>query len=149
MSHANADLLRHVAPDVFDNPIEAPELQKFLDDPRHIMMLAVDDNTVVGMASAFEYFHPDKKQQLFINEVGVAPTHRRRGIGRDLVAALLDEARTRGCVFAWLGTDVDNRPAQACFASVTGVASPEPFLLYEWDMSERADSRRPTKNTGK
>ncbi len=149
LSHDNAGLLRQTAQDVFDHPIEAPQLQKFLDDPRHVMMLAVDGNTVVGMASAFEYFHPDKKPQLFINEVGVAPTHRRRGIGRDLVTALLNEAGSRECVFAWLGTDVDNKPAQACFASVAGAASPQPFLLYEWDLPERADSRRPTKNTGK
>jgi aminoglycoside 6'-N-acetyltransferase I len=39
----------------------------------------VQDGLVVGMASAFEYFHPGKPPQMFVNEVGVTPAHQRRG----------------------------------------------------------------------
>lgn len=134
LSQSNAALLNNIAPDVFDNAIDPRSLSAFLADPRHIMFVAVHDGVVVGMASAFEYFHPDKPSQLFVNEVGVTPAHQRRGIGRKLVEALLDAARTRGCVFAWLGTATDNTAGQACFASVPGVAKPQPFLLYEWDL---------------
>ncbi len=98
------------------------------------MVVAVHAGVVVGMASAFEYFHPDKPSQMFVNEVGVTPAHQRRGIGCKLVEALLATARMRGCVFAWLGTSPDNIPGQACFASVPGVAKPQTFLLYEWDL---------------
>ena len=132
----NATLLERLAPDVFDNAIDADQLAMFLKDPRHIMFVAEDQGTVVGMASAVEYFHPDKKPQLWVNEVGVASTHRRLGIGRSLVSAVLDEAEGRGCVFAWLGTDIDNEAAQACFGSVPDGEKPQNFLLYEWDLSE-------------
>tara|TARA_R110002049_G_scaffold20717_13_gene75970 strand:+ start:2099 stop:2545 length:447 start_codon:yes stop_codon:yes gene_type:complete len=135
LNDANSTLLENIAPDVFDNAIDPVQLQAFLDDPRHIMFLAVEEQSVVGMASAVEYFHPDKPPQLWINEVGVTAAHRRRGIGRSLVAALLDVARQRGCVYAWLGTDSDNVAGQACFDSVPGGEQPQPFLLYEWDVS--------------
>jgi ribosomal protein S18 acetylase RimI-like enzyme len=134
LSQGNAALLNDVAPDVFDNAIDPESLAAFLGDPRHIMVVAVQDGVVVGMATAFEYFHPDKPPQMFVNEVGVTPTHQRRGTGRKLVEALLDTARVRGCIFAWLGTTTDNTAAQACFASVPGATKPQPFLLYEWDL---------------
>lgn len=135
LNQGNAALLDNIAPDVFDNAIDPTSLAAFLADPRHIMFVAVHDGAVVGMASAFEYFHPDKPPQIFVNEVGVTPAHRRRGVGRKLVEALLDTARARGCVFACLRTASDNLPGQACFASVPGVAKPQPFLLYEWDFA--------------
>ena len=138
----NARLLERLAPDVFDNPIDPIQLQAFLEDPRHMMFVAVAEDTVVGMASAVEYFHPDKQPQLWINEVGVSPTHRRQGIGRRMVRALLEEADGRGCVFAWLGTDIDNLPAQACFGSVAQASAEDPqaFLLYEWELEVEANS---------
>ena len=136
LSAANSDLLDSIGTDVFDNPIDPVQLRSFLDDERHVMYLAVDAGSVVGMASAFEYFHPDKKPQLFINEVGVAATHRREGIGRSLVEALLGFARERKCVFAWLGTDADNQAGQACFGSVPEVENAQPFLLYEWHLDD-------------
>ena len=130
----NRTLLDTVAEDVFDHEINPQALTAFVDDPRHLLVVAVSDGCVVGMASGFEYFHPDKPPQLFVNEVGVTPGLRRRGIGRRLVERLLDLGRQRGCVYAWLGTDADNEAGRACFGSIPGAAEPEPFLLYEWDL---------------
>ena len=141
LDRASASLLDNIAPDVFDNAIDPNSLAAFLADPRHLMFLAVEDGVVVGMASAFEYIHPDKPPQLFINEVGVAPSHQRRGIGRRLIEALVHAAKARGCSNAWLGTATDNTAAQACFAAVPGATKPQPFLLYEWPI--RAERRPP------
>jgi aminoglycoside 6'-N-acetyltransferase I len=134
LNFTNADLLNRIGSDVFDNAIDPSQLRAFLDDPRHLMVLAVDSQTVVGMASAVEYFHPDKSPQLWINEVGVAATHRNRGVGRQLVETLLSAAKARGCCYAWLGTDIDNEPAQACFGSVPGGRKPQAFCLFEWNL---------------
>lgn len=134
LNSTNAELLKDIAPDVFDHEINPQYLEAFLGDPRHIMYLAVDDQVVVGMASAVEYFHPDKPPQLWINEVGVALNYRKRGIGRQLVQKLVVSGKDRGCVYAWLGTDMDNVAAQACFNSVLEGETPQPFLLYEWEL---------------
>lgn len=132
----NAEYLQNIGADVFDHAIEPRYLDAFLDDPRHVMVIAIDDELVVGMASAVEYFHPDKPPQLWINEVGVASSHRNLHIGRKLTGALVNYAEEHGCVFAWLGTDTDNFTAQRCFASVPEVEAPQTFLLYEWDLEE-------------
>jgi ribosomal protein S18 acetylase RimI-like enzyme len=134
LCNANAELLKNIAPEVFDDEINLQYLGAFLGDPRHIMYLAVDNKVVVGMASAVEYFHPDKPPQLWINEVGVALSHRKQGIGRKLVQVLVTAAKDRGCIYAWLGTDMENVAAQACFSSVSEVENPQQFLLYEWEL---------------
>ncbi len=134
LDSCNSVLLERLDQDVFDNAIDEVQLRAFLDDPRHFMFIAVVDGTVVGMASAVELFHPDKKPQVFINEVGVASACRNQGIGRSLVDAVLDASRARGCVYAWLGTDIDNEAAQACFGSVSAGEKPQTFLLYEWEL---------------
>ena len=133
LSADNSGMLVHIAPEVFDHEINHEYLAAFLEDPRHVMFIATDGSTVVGMASGFEYFHPDKPPQLWINEVGVASTHRRQGIGRRLVDALVGYAKDRRCVYAWLGTEADNTAAQRCFGAHPEVEEPQPFLLYEWN----------------
>lgn len=54
----------------------------------------------------------DKAQ---IMTVGVVPTARRRGIATQLVRALLDAARARGAVEAFLEVRVDNAAAQRLY----------------------------------
>ncbi|MEL7186313.1 MAG: GNAT family N-acetyltransferase [Pseudomonadota bacterium] len=126
--------LDRLHPEVFDNAIVPEQLRAFIDDPRHLLFMAIVDDVVVGMASGVEYFHPDKRPNLWINEVGVAPDFQCRGIGRALVGELLDAARSRGCKEAWLGTEPDNDAANACYRAVPDVEDAEPFLLYEWEL---------------
>lgn len=128
-------VLGRVADGVFDGPVQERWARAFLDDARHHLAVAVDDGVVVGMASAVDYVHPDKAPQLWINEVGVAPTHQRRGIGRLLLDALLAHGRALGCTEAWLGTEEDNTPARRLYESAGGKA--EPFVLYSFPLEKR------------
>ncbi|MEZ5307235.1 MAG: GNAT family N-acetyltransferase [Pyrinomonadaceae bacterium] len=130
----NAELLNNIAEDVFDHEIIPESLGRFLDCPRHVLFVAIDEEVVVGMASGVEYFHPDKKPQMFINEVGVTPNQQRQGIGSALSAALIDEAESRGCTYAWLGTEPDNLPANKCYQKLPNGDPSEEFVLYGWDI---------------
>jgi len=134
LDKSNAHLLNNIATDVFDNKINPNSLQSFLECPRHIMLLAMEDDLVIGMVSGVEYFHPDKTSQLWINEIGVTPNKQNAGIGRQLINKIILEGKKRNCKYAWLGTAADNFTAQRCFASVPNGNQPEKFLLYEWDM---------------
>jgi aminoglycoside 6'-N-acetyltransferase I len=124
--------LDRVAAEVFDGAVVEPSLSRFLDDGRHILAVAIDEGVVVGMATGAEIFQPDKAPQLFINEVGVAPTHHRRGVARRLMDMLLDEAKRRGCDGAWVGTEPDNAAANALYRSIPRGEPAETFVLYEW-----------------
>ncbi len=129
-------VLDHVAEGVFDQPINPRWARQFLDDPRHHMVVALDGSTVVGMISAVDYVHPDKAPQLWINEVGVAPSHHRRGIGKQLVSSMLEHGRRLGCSEAWLGTEETNVPARALYSSVGSTS--ESFELYSFELGEPA-----------
>jgi len=138
---SDTGFLDRVAPDVFDGPIVARWAHAFLRDPRHHMVVALEEGLVVGMASAVDYVHPDKAPQLWVNEVGVAPTHRRRGIGRQLLDALLAHGRTLGCTEAWLGTDEGNVPARALYERAGSEG--EPFVLYAFPLVPSAPADAP------
>ncbi len=125
VGHADLGLLGRVADDVFDGPIDAALLSEFLADPRHHLAIALSAaNEVVGFASAVHYVHPDKRPQLFINEVGVSGPWQGRGLGSRLLHSLLDHAQALGCSEAWVLTDADNTAACALYRAAGGRAQP-------------------------
>ena len=131
----DASLLERVADDVFDLPLDAALSAEFLRDPRHHLAVAIDGDVLVGMASAVHYVHPDKRPQLFINEVGVASSHQGLGIGRRLLDALLDRGRSLGCSEAWVLTDENNSIARRLYAGAGGQANSEPAIMYTFPLS--------------
>ena len=137
---ADHGVLMHVAEDVFDHEVEPDLAREFLEDPRHHIVVAVDDGLVVGFVSAVHYVHPDKRPQLWINEVSVAPTHRRRGLAQSMLRAVFDVGRAHNCTEAWVLTDRMNPMATALYVSVGGRegaddGSPNSALLgYSFDL---------------
>ena len=123
LAPGDASVLDRVADQVFDEAVNAAWAREFLADPRHHLVVAIDEDTVVGFASAVHYVHPDKAPQLWINEVGVAPAYQRRGIGRALLAAILERGRSLGCTEAWVLTEEDNTPARGLSQALGGVES--------------------------
>ncbi|HEY2177421.1 MAG TPA: GNAT family N-acetyltransferase [Caulobacteraceae bacterium] len=118
-------VLARVADEVFDGPVDPALAREFLDDARHHIAVAIDDGLVVGFASGLHYVHPDKPAELFVNEVAVSPSHRRRGLGKAVLAALLECAAALGCASAWVLTDRDNAAANALYAALGGVFGTE------------------------
>ncbi|MFM0674444.1 GNAT family N-acetyltransferase [Paraburkholderia sediminicola] len=113
-------ILMNVAPEVFDNPLDAELTREFLEDPRHHIAVVIDDGLVVGFASGVDYLHPDKPAELWINEVALAPTHRHRGLGKAVLEALFEVGRARRCAVAWVLTYRNNVAARALYSSVGG-----------------------------
>ena len=129
-------VLARVGPHVFDDPIDPGATRRFLADPGHRIAVAIEGGTVVGFASAVLYVHPDKPApELWINEVGVASTHRERGLGKLILHRLLEEARSLGCAEAWVITDRSNRPAMRLYASLGGTETPheQVVLTFRFD----------------
>lgn len=112
---ADAGLFAAIAPDVFDEPVDPRLLSAYLGAPGHLMVLAIEDNQVVGQVAAVVHRHPDKPTELYVDEVGTASTHRRRGIARMMLEAMFDWGRELGCAEAWVGTELDNEAANALY----------------------------------
>jgi len=130
LSLDDAELLTRVAPGVFDHEVDPSLAAEFLGDARHHLAVAIDADHVVGMASAVHYVHPDKAPQLFVNEVGVAPSHRQRGIGKRLLDCLMRVAEDVGCTEAWVLTDRDNTFARRLYEAAGAESPAEACLMY-------------------
>ena len=132
---ADARLLGAVGDDVFDKPVRPNQARAFLADPHHHIAAALDDGRVVGFASAVHYLHPDKPPELWINEVGVAPSHRRRGVGRALIDCLFAHGRRLGCAEAWVLTETDNAAARSLYRAAGGTEN-DPVVMVTFRLSD-------------
>jgi ribosomal protein S18 acetylase RimI-like enzyme len=139
LQRGDEPLLDRVAPEVFDDPVVPDAAREFLGDPRHHLAVALEDDIIIGFASGVHYLHPDKPHpELWINEVGVAPAYRGRGVGTALVQALLGVARELGCHEAWVLTERDNLPAMRLYTSLGGEQAPQDAVLFAFRLD--ADS---------
>ena len=131
LSATDGAVFDRMSPEVFDYEVDPHWSAEFLADPRHHLAVAIDAGTVVGMASAVHYVHPDKRPELWINEVGVASTHRGCGIAKRLLEALFDRARELGCREAWVLTDEANTIARRLYAAAGGRESTQVMVSFD------------------
>ena len=125
-------VLQNVAPDVFDNPIDFRLAAEFLRDGHYHLAVALDGDVVVGFASGVTYIHPDKPLELWINEVGVASSHRKQGIGKQVIQAVFEAGRAIGCREAWVLTDQSNAAAMRLYKSIGGTEAPGETIMYSF-----------------
>ena len=130
----DARVLANVAPEVFDGPLDPQLAAEFLNDGRHHLAVAVDQGVVIGFASGVHYIHPDKPAELWINEVGVAPSHQGKGIGKAVVQTLLQHGRSLGCREAWVLTDRSNHAAMRLYASTGGQESAGDEVMFTFQL---------------
>lgn len=105
---ANMGLLEKIAGDVFDEAIEPAFLQRYLADPGHALLVAVDGGLVVGQIRGIVHLQPDRASDLYIDNLGVSPAHQRQGIATRLVSALVAWGKAHGCTYVWVATEPDN-----------------------------------------
>lgn len=118
---ADVRVFDRIAPDVFDEPVDPARLAAYLAEPGHLLVLAFDGDLIVGQCAGIVHRHPDKATELYVDEVGTASTHLRRGIATAMLGELFAWGRELGCVEAWLGTELDNAPANALYRGLAPV----------------------------
>jgi [ribosomal protein S18]-alanine N-acetyltransferase len=114
----------------YDGPGDPETL---LSDPRTLVLVAFDGERPVGFALAHELprRHGDRSK-LFVYEVDVAETHRRRGIGSALLARLAELARERGIRVGFVLTDEDNVAANALYRSAGGTSAADVIWTFSY-----------------
>jgi GNAT superfamily N-acetyltransferase len=101
--------------------------QALIDDPEHegVQLIARDpgeEGEPLGFATVYWMWSTSRAARIAImNDLFVAPSARRRGVGEALIAACLDLARERGAVSLQWQTALDNHTAQALYDRVGGV----------------------------
>ncbi|MFV2021294.1 GNAT family N-acetyltransferase [Micromonospora sp. LOL_023] len=121
---------------LFDERPSRPATVRFVADERHHLLIAyLDDGTPAAMITGVEMTHPDKGTEMFLYELGVDEAYQGRGIGKALVAALAELARTRGCFGMWVIADGDNTAALATYRRAGG-ASEDGQVVLAWAFDE-------------
>ncbi len=124
-------VLTRVRDGVFDYPIIPDQAAAFLASDLHNMVVALDEDQIIGIASAVTMLHPDKKPMVFINEVGVHDDYLRRGIGKRLAEMLIEAVNPAGDLDVWLATENDNMAARALYRSLNARET-QGIVVYDW-----------------
>jgi aminoglycoside 6'-N-acetyltransferase I len=136
-------VLSRVAPGVFDHDVDPALAREFLRDPRHHLAVALEDGVVVGFASAVHYVHPDKPVEMWINEVGVAPSHQRQGIGRRVLQTMFAHGRDLGCREAWVLTSPANGAAIRLYEAAGGTDLADPPVMFTFRLDAGTPAEPP------
>jgi ribosomal protein S18 acetylase RimI-like enzyme len=122
---------------LFDHTPRDDAVARFLADERHHLLLAIEDDDAIGFVSGVEVTHPDKGTEMFLYELAVAEDARNRGVGRALVGALGELARSRGCYGMWVLTDDGNPAALRAYAAAGGSRESPDAVMFTWQFGKR------------
>jgi ribosomal protein S18 acetylase RimI-like enzyme len=114
---ATASCLDRIAIDVFDATPDQARIAQYLAAPNHALLVAIANGEVVGQARGVLHWQPDEPPDLYIDNLGVTPSFKRRGVATRLVGALIEWGRARGAEAVWVATETDNQEAHAFYAA--------------------------------
>jgi len=104
------------APDGYPIP-SAAYLAAFLSRPQNVLIVAIDNGAPVGYLVAYLLDRIDRDQQMmFLYEIGVAHSHRRRGVGTSMIKELKSICRVEDVMKMWVPTGRDNVAATRLYA---------------------------------
>lgn len=96
-----------------------------------------NQTTLLGIALSRVEIKPYKQQRwLYVDEVDVCADQRQKGAGRAMMRKLIEIARERGCKELWLGTELDNIPANALYQSLKP-DDVEKFIGYTYKIDDK------------
>jgi ribosomal protein S18 acetylase RimI-like enzyme len=121
------------ASELFDRAPDRGAIAALLSrDDLHLLIAYVDDRAA-GFALAYELPRLDGGgPKLLLYEIGIAPTFRRRGIGRRLIEAMKEVGRTRGAQRMFVITEEANSAALALYSATGGVRRTTDEAVFEY-----------------
>ncbi len=127
------DRISEAAP-LFDHLPRVRETQVFLEHDDYFLWLAYQGRKSVGFLSSSIYRHPDKIDEMFVHEIGVAKPARRQGIGRALLDTAKGQALRCNCTNIWVLADSRDDPALGFYRSL-GQSTETPSVMLNWSLS--------------
>lgn len=109
---------------------EAVASDLFLEDPRTHAFVAIDGEDPVGWCFGYELFRPEGRWMMLLYGIDVVQVRRREGVGRQLLDAFVELARSKGHQKMWLLTDAGNEAARRLYEGAGGDATQK--LGYWW-----------------
>src|SRR5262249_61472501 len=99
-------------------------MSRLLSRPQNVLLVATEEGAPVGYIVAYLLDRIDRDQKMmFFYEIGVKKSHRRRGIGKKLIAYLKEVCREADLMKMWVPTSRANVAAARLYERTGGVAS--------------------------
>jgi len=94
-------------------------LQSLLSDPHFIVVVALSEGEVVGGLAAYELKKfEQERSEIYIYDLAVAESHRRKGVATELIKQLKTVGRDRGAYVIYVQADSPDAPAIALYNSL-------------------------------
>jgi ribosomal protein S18 acetylase RimI-like enzyme len=120
---------------LFDHQPMANATDDFLARDDHYLFVAYDEaGAPGGFITGVLMVHPDKGREMFLYELAVSETHRRRGYATALIRALEDAARAAECYGMFVLTDLDNHAALGAYTGA-GAHDDGRHQMLAWDFA--------------
>jgi aminoglycoside 3-N-acetyltransferase I len=121
---------------VFDEPHETLDhtyLERLLHEQRFWALAAVTEGVIIGGLTAWELpLTARQSHELMIYDLAVDPAHWRQGIGRRLVASLLQQASEQAIRVAWVPVDNEDTHALDFYRSIGGKAGAATIFTFSY-----------------
>ncbi|MEZ5427973.1 MAG: GNAT family N-acetyltransferase [Pyrinomonadaceae bacterium] len=118
-----------------ENPTQASDeyLEKLLArDDFHVVVATSENGEVIGGLTAYELRkYKREATEMFLYEIGVAESFRRRGIARELIAFLKRVCAKKEIREMFVATEADNRPAKGLYRRTGGGLEKAAIYSYE------------------
>lgn len=129
----------------FTGALDDAALVKFLAEPRHYLLIAMEGKKVAGSLYGYALRQPYRRElQFFLYAIDVRPEHRKRGIGTALVNRFIREAKRAGASEVWVLTNESNRAAMAMYArsGLKRASSDDAVLVLDFRASSKPKKSR-------
>lgn len=114
-------------------------LQALLETTNFIALGAVDGKEVVGAIAAYELKKfEQQRSEIYIYDLAVVPTHRRRGIATSLIQELKVVGAARGAYVIYVQADkgIEDQPAIALYSKLGAIGD-----VFHFDIAVVSDKR--------
>jgi len=114
----NKNILFNVDRDIFDEKIDLSLVVEYAKEESHIMLVAIYEDLVIGQVLGVVHRHPDKKTELYIDDLAISERFQRKGIATQLLQELYLIGKQKGCKEVWVATEPDNDEALKFYKSM-------------------------------
>lgn len=131
---------------LLDGPADPVALRRYLSDRRNYFLVAWDGEVAVGFLRATALGQIlTRRPQMFLYEISVAESHRRRGVGRRLVERLLRFSRARHFDEVFVFTDPANRAAVGLYRATGATTETPGDRMYVYPLQRDPTGPRATR----
>lgn len=88
--------------------------------PGTMTFVALAGSEILGWCWGYQLIRPDDSSMLYLHQLEVDETHRRKGIGRDLLRAFMTAGAESGATKMFLTTGADNVAARSLYKAMGG-----------------------------